>query len=103
MIGHDLTRSTPGRAIMQYDSTYGYLKENDLLVLAPNKTPVQYRYTAPEDYAPVALDPALATEALAHALWPSWAYREGRYSLPGHVPEQAAAPAATPAAGPPAA
>lgn len=92
MIGHDLTRSTPGRAIMQYDNTYGYLKENDLLVLAPNKTPVQYRYTAPEDYAPVALNPELATEALAHALWPSWAYREGRYCLPGHRPDTAAAP-----------
>lgn len=83
MLGHDLTRSTPGRAIMQYDNTYGYLKENDLLVLAPNKTPVQYRYTAPEDYAPAPLDPALADEALAHALWPSWAYREGRYCIPG--------------------
>lgn len=83
MLGHDLTRSTPGRAIMQYDNTYGYLKENDLLVLAPNKTPVQYRYTAPEYYAPAPLDPALADEALAHALWPSWAYREGRYCIPG--------------------
>ncbi|WP_241131529.1 LTA synthase family protein [Achromobacter xylosoxidans] len=90
MLGHDLTRSTPGRAIMQYDNTYGYLKENDLLVMAPNKTPVQYRYTAPEDYAPVALDPELAEEALAHALWPSWAYREGRYCIPA-----AAAPAQT--------
>jgi hypothetical protein len=51
---------------------------------------LQYRYTAPEDYAPAALDPALAAEALAHALWPSWAYREGRYCLPGAaVPEQA--------------
>lgn len=90
MLGHDLTRSTPGRAIMQYDNTYGYLKENDLLVMAPNKTPVQYRYTAPEDYAPMALDPELAEEALAHALWPSWAYREGRYCIPA-----AAAPAQT--------
>jgi len=88
MIGHDLTRSTPGRAIMQYDSTYGYLKGDDLLVLAPNKTAVQYRYTAPEDYAPAPLNPELATEALAHALWPSWAYREGRYSLPGQAPVQ---------------
>jgi len=88
MIGHDLTRSTPGRAIMQYDSTYGYLKGDDLLVLAPNKPAVQYRYTAPEDYAPAPLNPELATEALAHALWPSWAYREGRYSLPGQAPVQ---------------
>ena len=71
---------------MQYDNTYGYLKENDLLVMAPNKTPVQYRYTAPETYAPAPLDPDLATEALAHALWPSWAYREGRYCIPGTAP-----------------
>lgn len=85
MIGHDLTRSTPGRAIMQYDNTYGYLKEDRLLVMAPSKTPVQYRYTAPEDYTPEALDPELAREALAHALWPSWAYREGRYALPGQA------------------
>lgn len=90
MIGHDLTRSTPGRAIMQYDSTYGYLKGDDLLVLAPNKPPVQYRYTAPEDYAPAPLNAELATEALAHALWPSWAYREGRYSLPTQAPVQTA-------------
>lgn len=88
MIGHDLTRSTPGRAIMQYDNTYGYLKGDDLLVMAPNKPAVQYRYTAPEEYAPAPLDAELATEALAHALWPSWAYREGRYSLPGRAPAQ---------------
>lgn len=86
MLGHDLTRSAPGRAIMQYDSTYGYLKENDLLVLAPNKAPVQYRYTAPEDYAPAPVNQDLADEALAHALWPSWAYREGRYCIPGTPP-----------------
>ncbi len=82
MLGHDLTRSTPGRAIMQYDNTYGYLRENKLLVLAPGKTPLQYDYTAPEDYAPTEVDPDLAKEALAHALWPSWAYREERYCLP---------------------
>ena len=52
MIGHDLTRSTPGRAIMQYDNTYGYLKEDRLLVMAPSKTPVQYRYTAPRTTRP---------------------------------------------------
>ncbi|MOA65804.1 hypothetical protein D3C78_1923140 [compost metagenome] len=57
-------------------------------MLAPNKPAVQYRYTAPEDYAPAPLNPELATEALAHALWPSWAYREGRYSLPGQAPVQ---------------
>ncbi len=86
MIGHDLTRSTPDRAIMQYDSTYGYLKGSDLLVLAPNRPAVQFRYCAPETYDAAELDRELAREALAHALWPSWAYREGRYCLPGRAP-----------------
>ena len=36
------------------------------------------------------LNAELATEALAHALWPSWAYREGRYSLPTQAPVQTA-------------
>jgi hypothetical protein len=27
-------------------------------------------------------DPALTDEALAHALWASWAYREEKYRLP---------------------
>jgi len=85
MLGRDLTRSLrdgyPGRAIMQYGDYHGYLKGDSLVVHGPQKAPVQYRYSAPETYTPVDLDPALEREALAHALWPSWAYREGRYRL----------------------
>jgi phosphoglycerol transferase MdoB-like AlkP superfamily enzyme len=95
MLGHDLTRTDPGRAIMQYGDNYGYLNGNRLLVLGPQKAPVQYDYAAPETYTPTAVDPELAREALAHALWPSWAYREGRYALPPE-PGSAAQPA-TPA------
>ena len=82
MVGRDLTRGIPHRAIMQYENHYGYLKGDDLLVLLPGKAPVQFRYGAPETYQPVATDPALSEEALAHALWPSWAYREERYCVP---------------------
>ncbi|WP_026638958.1 LTA synthase family protein [Bordetella petrii] len=82
MLGHDLTRSIPNRAIMQYESHYGYLKGDDLLVLLPGKAPVQFRYQMPDHCAAVEVDQALAEEALAHALWPSWAYREERYCLP---------------------
>jgi phosphoglycerol transferase MdoB-like AlkP superfamily enzyme len=86
MLGRDLTRpgsdGDPGRAIMQYGDNYGYLQGDRLLVLGPQKAPVQYVYTAPETYTPVEVDAVLAREALAHALWPSWAYREGRYALP---------------------
>jgi len=91
MLGRDLTRAPEagdedGRAIMQYGDNYGYLKGDQLLVLGPQRAPAQFHYTAPEKYEPVAVDEALATEALAHALWPSWAYREGRYALPARPP-----------------
>jgi phosphoglycerol transferase MdoB-like AlkP superfamily enzyme len=86
MLGRDLTRPAveddPGRAIMQYGDNYGYLKGDRLLVLGPQKAPVQYRYGRPETYEPMPVEASLAREALAHALWPSWAYREGRYALP---------------------
>ncbi|CAM3765272.1 LTA synthase family protein [Bordetella sputigena] len=86
MLGRDMTRplrdGDPGRAIMQYGDNYGYLKGDRLLVLGPQKAPVQYRYGQPETYEAVPVDASLAREALAHALWPSWAYREGRYALP---------------------
>jgi phosphoglycerol transferase MdoB-like AlkP superfamily enzyme len=86
MLGRDMTRALrdgdPGRAIMQYGDNYGYLKGDRLLVLGPQKAPVQYRYGQPETYETAPVDASLAREALAHALWPSWAYREGRYALP---------------------
>lgn len=85
MLGHDLTRSAPNRAIMQYENHYGYLKGNDLVVLVPNKGAVQFSYTLPATFTPVPTDTTLAEEALAHALWPSWAYREKRYCIPPEI------------------
>lgn len=85
MIGHDLTRpgSGPGRAMMQYNENYGYLKGDALLVLEPHRPPTQYTWHAPDDYAPADTDSDLAREALAHVLWPNWAYRNHAYTLPG--------------------
>ncbi|MBB5213762.1 LTA synthase family protein [Parapusillimonas granuli] len=82
MIGRDLTRATPGRAMMQYGENYGYLKDDMLVVLEPHRPPTQYRYEAPERYTPVALDETLAREALAHVLWPSLVYQKRAYTLP---------------------
>jgi phosphoglycerol transferase MdoB-like AlkP superfamily enzyme len=81
MIGHDLTQSSPDRAIMQFGDNFGYLRNDALLVMTPGKPPAQYRYAAPSEYTHEEVDPAFARVALAHALWPSWAYREGRYTL----------------------
>lgn len=82
MIGHDLTRGGGGRAMMQYSENYGYLKADQLIVLEPHKTAQQFQYLVPDHYEARPLDPALAQEALAHVLWPSWSYQHGAYSLP---------------------
>jgi len=88
MVGADLTQRDPNRAIMQFGDNYGYLKGNELIVIEPHKPPRQYRYTRrPYDQEDgmepdASVDEALSREALAYALWPSWAYREERYKLP---------------------
>ncbi|MNT28727.1 hypothetical protein D3C72_1644350 [compost metagenome] len=88
MLGVDLTQRDPNRAMMQYADNFGYLQGDQLLVLEPSKPPRQFRYEAApvgrdEVYAPVEpADPTLTQEALAHALWASWAYREEKYRLP---------------------
>ncbi len=83
MIGRDLTQQDSDRAMMQYFENYGYLKGDILTVLMPHLPPCQYRYTAPDKYEPLEqIDEGLAKEALAHVLWPSWAYHEQAYTLP---------------------
>lgn len=83
MLGADLTQRYPDRAIMQYGDNYGYLRNDTLVVLRPNQPAAQYRYTvAGEKLEPEAVDPQLEKVALAHALWPSWAYGHQRYRLP---------------------
>lgn len=83
MPGADLTTRQPGRAIMQYGDNYGYLKGERLLVMEPQRPPTQFAYgVADESLLVQPTDAALAEEALAHALWPSWAYQHERYRLP---------------------
>lgn len=82
MIGHDMTREGGGRVMMQYQDNYGYMKGDQLIVLEPHRGASQFRYAAPETYEPQSLDPGLAREALAHVLWPNWAYNTRAYTLP---------------------
>lgn len=82
MLGRDLTRSQAGRAMMQFNNNYGYMQGESLVVLEPGKPARTFKYTRPSTYDPVESDPVLEKEALAHVLWPSWAYRELRYALP---------------------
>ena len=103
MLGADLTVRYPDRAVMQYGDHFGYLQHDQLLVLLPHQPPRQFHYQVDsETLTPVAVDPALADKALAHALWPSWAYFHQRYALPPagdkHAPPRAVAAGMRPAA-----
>ncbi len=84
MIGQDLTLAmSGGRAMMQYNDNYGYLKGDILTVLQPLLPAQQVIYTAPETYTPVqSMDETLITLARAHAIWPSMMYDKGWYTLP---------------------
>ncbi|WP_426688006.1 LTA synthase family protein [Rhodanobacter ginsengiterrae] len=96
MLGSDLTRHYPGRAIMQYGDNYGYLKADQLVVLQQGQPATQFHYQVDgETLTPTKIDPSLARMALAHALWPSWAYFNQRYGLPPTSMQPAPAPAAT--------
>ena len=82
MPGVDLARCDPSRAMMQYGDNYGYLKHDTLLVMEPYRPPSQFSYCRDgEVLTPQNIDAALAEEALAHALWPDWAYFNQAYQV----------------------
>jgi phosphoglycerol transferase MdoB-like AlkP superfamily enzyme len=86
MLGRDLTRQPANRAMMQFGENYGFLtagpEGEKLVVLEPGKPARTIRYEMPDRYTPIDPDEQKSREALAHVLWPSWAYTEQRYALP---------------------
>ncbi|WP_028357361.1 LTA synthase family protein [Brackiella oedipodis] len=79
MIGQDLCQSSPNRAIMQYDNRYGYLQNDQLMVLAPFSEPKQYQVRSQTEMIPTTLDYQFSKNALAHALWPFYVYKDNSY------------------------
>lgn len=86
MTGRDLgdpALALAGRAVMQYDRNFAYMQGDDVVVLQPDKPPAQYRHVPGSGrLEPVPLQPALAREAHAQALWGTLAYDNGWYRLP---------------------
>lgn len=89
MIGRDLSAEPaghPGRAMMQYEQNYGYIEGRDVVVLRAEKPPMLARYDPVRKHLSeertLSGDDPRARRALAHALLPSWLYREQRYRLP---------------------
>ncbi len=83
MIGHDLTLDSPkkGRALMQYQSTYAYMRGDQVAIFRPEKEPQQFHYSQDDHSlsAVIEQDEALIADALANSLLPPVLYREKRY------------------------
>lgn len=85
MTGRDLLgppHPDGGRAIMQYDRNQAYMTGTRVVVLQPDLPPAQFQWDGTQLLPAAETDPELAADALAHALWPSLAYRERLYALP---------------------
>lgn len=83
MLGRDLTRFSPNRALMQFDKNFALLKGDEMAVLQPEREGLGFRYDAlSQRLTSAPLDPSLLDEARAYALWGSLAYQQGWYRLP---------------------
>jgi hypothetical protein len=67
---------------MQYDLNYGFRVGNRMVVQQP-KRPAQTFRIEGSQLVPIADDPQLTRDALAHVLWPGEVYRRKLYRLPG--------------------
>ncbi len=85
MIGHDLSLaaalSSPGRAIMQFNSTQAYMQGDRVAILQKDRPITEYTYAAGRLLPADTETPGLADTALAHASWSSLAYEKALYRL----------------------
>ena len=78
----DLKDDVPGRAIMQFHTTNAFRVGNEMVVLQPNKEPVQFEINGDENLKEKQVDPELAKDALGHIITASSMYKKGTYKLP---------------------
>ena len=83
-VGRDLTRpemqDVPGRAIMQFANNFAYMEEERVVILQPDREPLQFVYQD-NHLIPTHIDPELFQTALAHSIWPVRAYQDKSYRL----------------------
>ena len=76
-----LPESAKGRAIMQFNDINAFRVENQVIIMQPNKEPLQFKVEKDTVFTPVALDKELAKDALAHVITASYLYKERKYAL----------------------
>ncbi len=76
-----LADSVPGRAIMQFHDINAFRVENQVVIMQPNKQPLQFEVRNDTTLIPVALNAELAKDALGHVITANYLYKEKKYRL----------------------
>ncbi len=75
-----LPETTKGRAIMQFHDTNAFRVEDQVIIMQPNKDPLQFKVESDTIFTPVTVDKELAKDALAHVITASYLYKERKYN-----------------------
>jgi phosphoglycerol transferase MdoB-like AlkP superfamily enzyme len=84
MAGRDLfhlQNSVQGRAIMQFNDINAFRVGNEVVIMQPNKSPLQFHVEKDSIFTPEKLNEDLAKDALAHVITPFFLYNQQKYKL----------------------
>lgn len=77
----DSHKNYKGRSIMQFHDVNAFRVENEVVILQPNRSPVQFLVERDTIFTAMPVDQELAKDALAHLITASYLYSEKKYRL----------------------
>jgi len=75
----DLSDSFQGRAMMQFNDINAFRVGNEVVIMQPNKKPLQFHVENDSIFTPKKLNEDLAKDALAHVITPFYLYEQRKY------------------------
>lgn len=77
----NLPEKVKGRAIMQFHDINAFRVGDEVIIMQPNKAPLQFQVFNDTVFTPVKLDDEFAKDALGHVISASYLYKERKYKL----------------------
>jgi phosphoglycerol transferase MdoB-like AlkP superfamily enzyme len=77
----DLSDSFQGRAMMQFNDINAFRVGNEVVIMQPNKKPLQFHVENDSIFTPKKLNEVLAKDALAHVISAYYLYKERKYRI----------------------
>ncbi|PKB18534.1 LTA synthase family protein [Flavobacterium sp. 5] len=77
----DLSDSFQGRAMMQFNDINAFRVGNEVVIMQPNKKPLQFHVENDSIFTPKKLNEDLSKDALAHVITPFYLYEQRKYRL----------------------